>query len=160
MEFHVFRTETASAQFREIQDAKIVQKDLSFTFVDDSYLPGSTYRYRVDVSDEDGRRSLFETDAITTPAFDLVLNQNHPNPFNPTTTISFVLPERAQVRLTILNVDGKLIRTLVDNVLSDGLNEFVWDGTDTKGNPVSSGVYLYRIEAGERTITKKMVLLK
>ena len=57
-------------------------------------------------------------------------------------------------------MDGKLIKTLVDQALPDGFNEVTWDGTDAKRSPVSSGVYLYRLQAGKKTITKKMVLLR
>jgi hypothetical protein len=160
MEFYVLRAQATNTQFQELYNANIVQKNLSFTFVDEDYKPGHTYSYRVDVTDEEGRRTLFETDAITTPARSLTLDQNYPNPFNPTTTISFVLPERAHVDLSVFTVDGKLIKTLVNQPLTDGFNEATWNGTDAKGVSVSSGVYLYRLQAGKKSITKKMVLLK
>lgn len=64
------------------------------------------------------------------------------------------------MNLSMYNVDGKLIRTLVDKALLDGLNEVTWDGRDNDGNPVSSGVYLYRLKAGKKTLTKKAVLLR
>jgi flagellar hook assembly protein FlgD len=119
-----------------------------------------TYCYRVDVTDEDGRRTLFETGAISAPLLAVTLEQNQPNPFNPTTTISFTLPEKMEVNLSIYNVAGKLVTTVVNRALPDGLNEFAWDGTDANGNPVSSGVYLYRLTAGKKSITRKMVMLK
>ncbi|MGD8413193.1 MAG: FlgD immunoglobulin-like domain containing protein, partial [Candidatus Latescibacterota bacterium] len=122
--------------------------------------PGVTYCYRVDVTDEDGRRTLFETGAISAPLLAVTLEQNQPNPFNPTTTISFTLPEKMEVNLSIYNVAGKLVTTVVNRALPDGLNEFAWDGTDANGNPVSSGVYLYRLTAGKKSITRKMVMLK
>jgi flagellar hook assembly protein FlgD len=71
-----------------------------------------------------------------------------------------VLPENILVNLSVFNVDGKLLRTLVDKTLSEGFKEASWDGKDTKGNQVGSGVYLYRLKAGKKTLTKKMVLLK
>ena len=88
------------------------------------------------------------------------LYQNHPNPFNPTTTISFVLPERTRVTLEIYDVEGRLVRRLVSGVGEPGLNEIVWDGKDAKGRRVSSGVYLYRLSAGDEVMTKKMTVLK
>jgi hypothetical protein len=160
MEFHVLRSEAAPIHFRLLRDASIVGEDLSFTFVDEDYAPGSTYRYRVDVSDEDGRRTLFETNAIVAPLGSLSLDQNYPNPFNPTTTISFVLPERGDVVLSIFDVAGALVSTLVEKPLEEGLNEFTWDGKDSYGNPVGSGIYFYRLKVGKKTITKKMLLLK
>ncbi|UCG51024.1 MAG: T9SS type A sorting domain-containing protein [Candidatus Latescibacterota bacterium] len=91
---------------------------------------------------------------------EFTLHQNHPNPFNPTTTISFVLPERKTATLVIYDVEGRHVKTLVDNVLDAGLKEVTWDGEDALGNQVSTGVYFYRLTAGNRTLTKKMVLLK
>jgi hypothetical protein len=88
------------------------------------------------------------------------LGQNFPNPFNPTTTISFSIAERARVNLSVYDLSGGLVRTLVDDVLSAGVKETVWDGRDARGNPVSSGVYFYRLKAGDKVMTKKMVLLK
>ena len=88
-----------------------------------------------------------------------VLNPAVPNPFNPT-TISFTLPERARVTLSIYDVQGRTVRTLVDETGSGGYQERVWDGRDAAGSPVSSGVYFYRLTAGNRTLTKKMVVLR
>jgi hypothetical protein len=90
----------------------------------------------------------------------LFLFQNRPNPFNPSTTISFTLPDRMHVRLSVYDPRGRLVRTLVDETLDNGLEERSWDGNDSRGNPVSSGIYFYRLVAGDRVITKKMVLLK
>jgi len=74
--------------------------------VDRTIEPGTTYRYRVDVADGDGRRPLFETQAISTPAMALTLHQNHPNPFNPTTTIGYYLPDDAAVTLEVYDSSG------------------------------------------------------
>jgi flagellar hook assembly protein FlgD len=90
----------------------------------------------------------------------LALHQNRPNPFNPTTTISFVLPGKARVDLSVYNLQGQLVRTLVNEVLDEGLSEVIWNGTDARGNPVASGVYFYRLRAGKSVMTKKMILLK
>ena len=88
------------------------------------------------------------------------LNQNYPNPFNPTTTISFVLPSTDEVNLSIYDAQGALIQTLVEGRRDAGVNTNTWDGRDTRGEEVSSGVYFYRLTAGDKTLTKKMVLLK
>jgi hypothetical protein len=90
----------------------------------------------------------------------LTLFQNYPNPFNPTTTIAFWLPKKGAVNLSIFDVDGRLIRTLVGGVLEKGLKEYPWNGTDSRGNAVSSGVYFYKLQAGGKELTRKMVLLK
>ncbi len=88
------------------------------------------------------------------------LGQNYPNPFNPATTITFALPKRSQVKLDVINVLGQEVRTLVDEQLPAGEHSVVWDGTDSKGRQVSSGVYFYRLHAGEMTETRQMILLK
>jgi hypothetical protein len=88
------------------------------------------------------------------------LYQNYPNPFNPTTNISFTLPGETQVSLSVYNIEGRLIKTLVNGSVEGGLQVVTWDGTDAQGNPVSTGVYLYRLRAGNNVMTKKMILLK
>jgi len=88
------------------------------------------------------------------------LSQNYPNPFNPTTTIRFHLERRESVKLTVYNMLGRRVATLIDETLSAGSHEVVWTGTDDNRNVVSSGVYFYRLTAGELTDRKKMVLLR
>ena len=89
-----------------------------------------------------------------------ILNANYPNPFNPTTTISYDLAKQAQVTLGIYDLLGKQIKTLVNQSEDAGKRIAVWDGTDNLGRQVSAGVYLYQIQAGEFSQTRKMLLLK
>ncbi len=88
------------------------------------------------------------------------LYQNYPNPFNPSTTMRYNLPKAGQVSLKIYNTLGQEIRTLVNGVRPAGTNEIIWDGKNNSGNSVSSGIYLYRLKAGNFTLTKKMTLMK
>jgi len=88
------------------------------------------------------------------------LQQNVPNPFNPTTTIRFSVPNAEQVTLAVYAANGQLVRTLVDGSVQGGVHEVVWDGADQAGRPASSGVYVYRLTGETKTITKRMVLLK
>jgi hypothetical protein len=88
------------------------------------------------------------------------LGQNYPNPFNPSTVIAFELPTPGHINLSIYNVLGQRVRTLIDSRYPPGTHETTWDGRDDSGQPVSSGVYLYRLEATGLTATKKMVLMK
>ena len=88
------------------------------------------------------------------------LQQNSPNPFNPVTTIRFTLSDRTTVKLDVYSVDGRLVRTLVDETRPQGTYAVQWDGHDGLGRSVSSGIYLYRLVAGDRALTKKMLLLK
>ncbi len=95
----------------------------------------------------------------------LVLEQNYPNPFNPTTTIRYQLPVAAQVELQIYDILGRPVRDLVNERQKPGYYEVQWDGTNDAGEPVSSGVYLYRLivnqASGKHIVkTQKMMLLK
>ncbi len=89
-----------------------------------------------------------------------VLYQNAPNPFNPATTIRFDLPRAVQVKLCVYNVKGELISTLVDQRMTEGRKEASWEAMDDKGRAVSSGIYFYRLVAGDFVQTRKMVLLR
>jgi hypothetical protein len=88
------------------------------------------------------------------------LYQNYPNPFNPETDIRFYLPEPNHVSISIFNIRGEEIRRLVDSPYATGEHKIRWDGKDNNGNPVSSGVYLYRLKAGSFTEMKKMTLIR
>jgi acetyl esterase/lipase len=90
----------------------------------------------------------------------LFLEQNFPNPFNPSTTIRYSLVITAHVRLTVFDVIGHEVRTLVDGVRQPGKKSVVWDGRDNSGRAVSSGVYLYRLAAGGPVLTNKLILLR
>jgi len=88
------------------------------------------------------------------------LAQNYPNPFNPTTDINFSLPVDSKVSLEVYNVLGQRVTSLVDGQLPAGNHTVTWDGTNSDGGQVSSGVYFYRISAEQFSETKKMMLLK
>ncbi|UCF04395.1 MAG: T9SS type A sorting domain-containing protein, partial [bacterium] len=88
------------------------------------------------------------------------LYQNVPNPFNPMTTIRFDLPRAVHVKLCVYNVKGELIATLVDRHMTEGGKEVAWSAKDNRGRTVSSGVYFYRLIAGDFMQTRKMVLLR
>jgi len=92
------------------------------------------------------------------------LNQNHPNPFNPTTTITFDVPgekgNEKQVRLTIYDIRGRKVRTLVNSKFVPGSHRAIWDGRNDRGQRVTSGVYLYTMRSGDKVYTKKMVMVK
>jgi hypothetical protein len=85
---------------------------------------------------------------------------NYPNPFNPSTTIGYQLPEVIEVRLAIYNILGQAVRVLVDERMEAGYHRVAWDGRDAEGTQVSSGVYIYRFEAGPYHKVQKMMLLK
>lgn len=88
------------------------------------------------------------------------LHQNYPNPFNPITNINFSLPVAAQVKLEIFNITGQLINVLIDETIDAGNHEITWAGQTSSGNQTASGIYFYRLSAGEFVKVKKMVLIK
>jgi hypothetical protein len=88
------------------------------------------------------------------------LEQNYPNPFNPTTTFGFALPNATHVRLEVFNILGRRVKTLLNEEVVAGQHKVVWDGVNEAGVTVASGVYFYRLEAGNFVESKQMLLLK
>jgi hypothetical protein len=88
------------------------------------------------------------------------LAQNHPNPFNPETTISFSLVQEGPVLLEIFNIKGQKIKTLLNDVTTPGIHNLIWQGKDDNNHPVSSGVYFYRLNTVDFSKIKKMILIK
>jgi len=89
-----------------------------------------------------------------------ILYKNYPNPFNPVTTLRYDLPEGGLVNITICDMMGRQVSTLVNRKQTAGYKSVQWNATNNAGSPVSAGIYLYMIQAGEFRQTKKMVLLK
>jgi hypothetical protein len=88
------------------------------------------------------------------------LSHNYPNPFNPETQISYSLPKDCRVKLTIFNLLGQKVKTLVDEFQTAGAKAILWDGKDDKGQECASGIYFYHLQAGEFSQAKKMVIVK
>jgi uncharacterized protein (TIGR02145 family) len=91
---------------------------------------------------------------------EMKLNQNYPNPFNPSTVISYQLPAFSNVKLTIYNLLGQKIKTLVNSFQNAGEHSLVWDATDEKNNPVSSGIYFYSLVTNGIRLQKKMIMVR
>ncbi|MDO9576773.1 MAG: FlgD immunoglobulin-like domain containing protein [Candidatus Cloacimonadales bacterium] len=101
-----------------------------------------------------------ENENITIPVKPELYN-NYPNPFNPETTISFSIPEDSKVGITIYNIKGQKVKTLVSEDLEKGIHKVIWDSKDSSGKSVSSGVYFYKLDVNGKTKgLKKMLLLK
>ena len=91
----------------------------------------------------------------------MILEQNSPNPFNPSTDIRFTLPLASAVSLRIYDDAGRVVRVLLDEpAMAAGEHALTWDGFDAGGAPVRSGIYFYELEVSGRVHTRKMVLLK
>jgi Secretion system C-terminal sorting domain len=126
-----------------------------YSFVDDKVSAGK-YSYRLKQIDNDGQ---FEYSKTINVDFNGVkkfeLSQNYPNPFNPTTTVRFNLPEAGNVKLTLFNIIGQELRTLVNEFKESGVHTINFDASD-----LNSGMYIYKIESGSFTQTRKMTLVK
>jgi len=90
----------------------------------------------------------------------VILNNNYPNPFNPTTTISFSIPYDTNVFITVYNIKGQKIRKILEGNFEKGNHSVIWDGTDSNNKAVSSGIYFYKLETNNDALMKKMLLLK
>jgi len=144
---------------QRFDDADIVKYHDDYRLVDKTAVPGSRYVYQVVVL-EDGRAVTSFQTSVVTPTLRASLEQNLPNPFNPETMIPFTLESTTHVSLSVFDTKGRHVTTLVDDIRSAGPHAARWNGTDAAGAPVSSGVYFYRMRAGNRVLSKRMVLLK
>jgi len=138
----------------------VTRDGLSFRVVDTGFQHGRSYRYRIALDEDGGEVILFETGVISTPELPLTLRQNVPNPFNPSTEISYHLPEQCEVSLDVYDVAGRRIVRLVSWKQPVGDHSVTWNGTDDSGGRVGSGVYFYSLRAGKHELTRKMVLLR
>ena len=119
----------------------------------DTTQSGDVWNITLDASD------VLSVDGEVLPTV-FALHQNYPNPFNPVTTLRYDLPEDAMVSITIYDVMGRRVKSLVNTTQVAGYRSVRWDATNSFGEPVSAGMYIYMIQAGQFTKTKKMVLLK
>ncbi|MBD3258686.1 T9SS type A sorting domain-containing protein, partial [candidate division GN15 bacterium] len=139
----------------------------------DSLAENTQYSWRVQMIEDTATsgwssRLTFETSSPTDVEEEVldglpgsfVLSQNYPNPFNPTTTISYSLPTRSVVSLVVYDITGRQVVTLSEGTKPAGQYEITWDGENETGEKVASGVYLYRLEAGDFVQSRKMLLLK
>jgi hypothetical protein len=144
--------------------ARPVETDIAAnrrSFHDDNVTSGARYEYQLITIDHAGDEVASAPVVVTIPTAAVALLPNVPNPFNPTTTLRFVVPTQGQVTLAIYDVAGRHVTTLVDGVRNAGMNAIEWNGTDTRGNPVASGVYVSRLKVGTAPgISRTMVLLK
>ena len=132
-----------------------------FCCVDHSVTPGKTYWYWIAFAGSSGEESFgpFEVHVDAAPTAYAVC-QSYPNPFNPLCTIRYATPTASRVSLRVFNVDGSLVRTLVDRWREAGVYSVEWDGKADDGRAQPSGIYFYRLKAADFVATRKMVLLQ
>ncbi|MFQ5583194.1 MAG: choice-of-anchor B family protein [Calditrichia bacterium] len=144
-----------------------------WAIVNTAGLPDGAYLSRLVVNSNDPVNTILKSPVVTLqvgnvvgiedrPELPLVfaLGANYPNPFNPTTTIPYQLPRASEVKIIVYNMLGQKVRTLLNESKEAGFHSAVWDGRNESGAQVSSGIYLYRIEAGEFRRVRKMILMK
>ena len=156
-------------------DTLIQQKGLIDTtvviFTGGGFLPGGSFYWRVIATSTGGQSTFsrnngvfsFLTTGIDDDAripSDLSLYQNYPNPFNPETRISYDLPQAGAVTLTVYNSLGNAVRQLVSGHQGAGRHKVTWDARDDAGRKVASGIYIYKLQAGKKIVTRKMLLLQ
>lgn len=159
-EFRVLRAADAPETAYEPVEGEISRSALAFSFVDRAVEPGRSYRYRVDVIESGVRRTLFETEPVASPPAALALHQNRPNPFNPSTTISFSLDAAGPISVEVYDASGARVRSLASGAYPAGGHAIAWDGRNDRGESVPSGVYFCRLRAGKRTLSRTMVLMR
>jgi hypothetical protein len=157
--FEIYRRVAGETEYEIVNPGAPVSPQAR-TYVDLTARAGIEYQYMLGAVRADGSEVNSRWIETGAPVRSLELEQNYPNPFNPTTAIRFVLPQIAPVNLTVFDTAGRKIITLKDETLAPGPHEVRWDGTDAAGNRVAAGVYFYRLKAGKRAETKKMILLK
>ncbi len=156
----IMRSKEDDADFTAIEHPDIDIEGLEYRFVDERVEAGADYRYRVVYMSDEGEKLLFETETISTSPAAYSLLQNRPNPFNPTTEITYSLPEAGHVTIEIFEVSGRRVKRIVDEHRQVGIHRTIWNGLDQGGAVVASGIYFYRIKAGKWSRTRKMVLFR
>ncbi|MBT4332261.1 MAG: T9SS type A sorting domain-containing protein, partial [Candidatus Cloacimonetes bacterium] len=150
------------------RDGTLLEDGITGLMHIDIAVPTGTYVYNVTAVYDGGYESALSDDfevthvdanGILKPTV-TALTGNYPNPFNPTTTISFSLAEASHVSINVYNMRGQLVKTLVNTELENAYHEIVWNGKDNSGKNTASGVYFYKMKASNYTATKKMILMK
>ena len=159
--FRIDRSETRDAGYTSLELEVLKDSQYSFSCVDRSVEGGRSYWYRIVLVGDSVEESYgpigVHVYAVPTA---YMAYQSYPNPFNPYCTIGYDLPEAGRVSVQVFDVLGTLVRTLVGGWREPGAYSEVWDGKRNDGNASPSGVYFYRLEAGDFVATRKMVLLR
>ncbi len=120
------------------------------TYANGNSLPSNQINYSYSSDNEDEHDPMLQTRLLN----------NYPNPFNPETTIRFSLKQAMPTKLSVYNLKGQLVKTLVDGTLPEGMHQTIWNGKDHNNRSVASGIYFYRLKAGSYVSTRKMILTK
>jgi hypothetical protein len=158
--FNVLRSPAGENNYAELNIIPEANTPLSYFASDTSAEPGVSYNYQVNFSLEDNSSVLFTSEAIMVPIMPNALHANVPNPFNPSTKITYDLSQPSMVKLTIYDIAGRVVCNLVNEHVGAGSHDVIWAGQNNKGEPVTSGIYFYLVEAGDFRQSKRMMLVK
>jgi hypothetical protein len=153
-----FRIDDLSAEFRGNLDTAYVQDQEIASITGIQYFSFSNYK----LQPRNNADVMVDPVSVEDENLPLVfrLNQNYPNPFNPETVIQYAIAKPTEVKIEIFNIRGQKVRTLVNELQPAGTYNAVWRGVNEAGLPVATGVYVYRMRAGEFVSVKKMLFLK
>ncbi len=165
--FNVLRADNVEGPYSKLTATEIPNDaryyPYRFHYTDSDLVAGLEYYYQVEAIAND-ERALFGpvTATAALPRSTVVLHRNIPNPFNPTSKIRYELPGSGldRVLLQILDPAGRLVRTLIDQREGPGGHTAIWDGTDSDGRDVASGIYFYRLRTTDSSIVRKMALIR
>lgn len=170
--YNVYRSDNEETGYNKINDSIILAWD-GFSAFDGTYEytdnVNGAYFYKLEAVDMDGSSEMFGPYSVqsSTGVADKLdmpesfeLKQNYPNPFNPTTTISFSLAERTNVNITIFDLTGRVVSTLVDESMDAGAHHVVWNAVNNFGESLATGVYFYTMRTANFTATKALTIMK
>ena len=161
-------TSRGIASYNVYRDTELIAEEVMTSPYEDLNVPSGNYTYNVTTIYDGEWESEMSNGAFVahTDVDNLLkpgvteLTGNYPNPFNPTTTISFSIEEAGHVSINIYNMKGQLVKTLKNEHLDAAYHTAVWNGKDNSNKIVSSGIYFYKMRSGKYTSTKKMILMK
>lgn len=160
--FNVLRSNSENGPYQKLNSRLMLSNTKGeYAFLDTTATGGHTFYYKLEDLSLNGYSNQSEAIRVKLdlPGAFKVL-QNYPNPFNPETTIRFQLPAKSDIRISIFNIRGQLVKALINERMAPGYYEISWDGTNNQDLRVASGVYYYRFHTKEYQSIKKMVLLK
>ncbi len=162
MGFHVYRSLYADREYSRVTN-ELITGEAKCQFVDKAASPGRAYYYQLHAIDISGREETIGRTSIeaSMPGPNgCILYQNYPNPFNPTTHMAFSVDTDGPVSLCIFNALGQEVRNLFEGYVSVGQYTQSWDGLDSFGNVLPSGMYVYRLQGPAVDVSRRMLLLR
>jgi len=157
--FDIMRAVHGSDLVRSILDGSLLDAGRT-RYTDSAVRPGTRYTYTIVARESDGGISRSRPLNVEVAAAAMALDQNHPNQFNPLTTITYTLDAAAEVRIDVFDVGGRRVATIENGYRAAGRHMVAWSGRSDAGRVVGSGTYFYALRSGNRVLTRKMLLLK